>query len=159
MGGIGSGGRRIGAGRKGKSAEEKRLGGNAGHRGRVLAHPSAPTTMPAAPLPEVDEADAPNDLTTEERLVWLRLAPLALAQKTLKPATELAFSLLCRNIALERRFAASVMDAGGANHRGIIQRVENGLAAFNLRPFGKPSVEAEEPKRSRLEQFLLGGKR
>ncbi|HYM24444.1 MAG TPA: hypothetical protein VEU08_14610 [Vicinamibacterales bacterium] len=158
MGGVGSGGSRIGSGRKRKNAEERRLDGNAGRRGRILPHPSASSTStPPASLPEVDEADAPNELTADERKVWMELAPHALAKKTLTPATSLAFCLLCKNIALERRFAVSVMDAGGANHRGIIQRIQVDLAAFNLRPFGKAAVEAEEPQRSRLEQFLLGG--
>jgi hypothetical protein len=74
----------------------------------------------------------------------LKLAPLAFKRKTLIRATAYAFELLCRNIVLERRYADSVTDAGSAGHRGMIQRVENGLAAFELRPFGKPIYEPED---------------
>jgi hypothetical protein len=145
MGGVGSGGRRPGAGRKGKSEAERALTGNAGHRSKVVRHPSVPPAPPAAasaglsvpPPVVVDEADAPNDLTVEERQVWLRLAPFALGNGTLTPAWSFAFSLLCRNIALERRYASSVTDAGGASHRGLIQRIDAELLRFNLSPCGK----------------------
>ena len=33
-----------------------------------------------------------------------------------------------------------------AAHRGMIQRVENGLSAFDLRPFGKPIFDPDEEK-------------
>lgn len=151
MGGKGSGGNRPGAGRKPKSAEERRLAGNAGHRGRVLAHPSVPATSVAAPiatipapLPVVDEADAPNDLDMDERRVWMELAPLAMAQGTLTPSKSFAFRLLCRNIVLERRYASSVTDAGGASHRGMIQALDRELLRFGLSPCGKPEVAGEQ---------------
>lgn len=158
MGGFGSGGKRVGSGRKRKTAAERLIDGNAGRRGRVLAHPSA-AAVPSAPLPAVDETDAPDELAPEERNIWLKLAPYALANKSLTPSTSTAFVMLCKNIALERRFAVSVMDAGGPNHRGMIQRVQADLAAFNLRPFGKASSGEEAPKRSKLEEFLLAGRK
>lgn len=46
MGGKGSGGRRIGSGRKRKSDLERAIGGNAGHRGVVLQHPSSTAVAP-----------------------------------------------------------------------------------------------------------------
>jgi hypothetical protein len=49
---------------------------------RVLAHPS----VPAAPVEsvELNETQAPNDLTVDERLVWMELARIALGRgKTL----------------------------------------------------------------------------
>lgn len=145
MGGLGSGGKRPGSGRKPKSEAERRLDGNAGHRGRVLAHPSAPdrpvsvapTAAPPA-APGVEEFDAPNDLTMEERHVWMELAPHAFENGTLTKATSLAFRLLCRNIVLERRYGMSILEAGTANHRGMIQRIDAELLRFSLAPCGKP---------------------
>lgn len=133
MGGKGSGGQRVGAGGKPKSIAEKVLQG------------SATTSERAHSLPAVDEFDAPNDLTTAERLVWLRLAPSAFAARTLVKATEYQFVMLCRNIVLEREIAADVDQRGGANHRGIIQRIDAELARFCLAPMGKPII-AETPK-------------
>lgn len=150
MGGIGSGGRRPGSGRKPKSEAARALDGNAGHRGRVLQHPKAAEVPAPAPLPVVDETDAPNDLNTEERLVWLELAPHALANGTLTKATSLAFRLLCKNVVLERLYAASVNDRGGANHRGMIQRIDAELLRFNLAPCGK-RLEGAEPARPQVD--------
>lgn len=135
------GGRRPGAGRKPKSAAERALDGNAGHRGRVLTHPTASTYVPPPPPPVLDEADAPNDLSFDERTVWLELAPHAIANGTLTDATALSFRILCRNIVLERAFASSVNDKGSANHRGMLQRVDAELLRFNLSPCGKPVAE------------------
>ena len=150
MGGKGSGGYRARAGRKALTEEQRALGGNAGHRGRVLSHPSAP-----AP-PVVDEFDAPDDLTTDERNVWLKLAPHAFQAGTLTKATSLAFCVLCRNIVLERTYMASVGERGTANHRGILQRVEGGLDAFQLRPQGRrmPSADPVAKPASPLSRFL-----
>lgn len=107
----------------------------------VTAFPS-----PASIEPEIltDEAHAPDELTLDERLVWLRLAPLAVEKGTLTKATAFAFVLLCRNIVLERRLAQSVQEAGSASHRGMIQRVDAELGDFALRAFGKPLVQKKK---------------
>ena len=150
MGGIGSGGRRPGTGRKRKSALQKAIGGHAGHRGKVLTHPSAAGTAVAV----VEEFDAPDGLTFDERAVWLRLAPHAFAARTLTKATALAFELLCRNVVLERRLAASALGCAGADHRGLIQRVDAELLGFNLRPCGKATYDAEpETVTNPLDKF------
>lgn len=135
------GGRRPGAGRKPKSEAERALDGNANHKGRVLTHPAASTYVVPPALPALDESDCPNDLSFDERKVWLELAPHAIANGTLTDATALSFRLLCRNVVLERAFANSVNDKGSANHRGILQRVDAELLRFNLSPCGKPMVE------------------
>lgn len=140
MGGVGSGGPRPGAGRKKKSDEARALDGNARQRARVLPHPSAgeaPAVTPT-PLPVLTDADAPADFTPDERKAWLELAPFALQNRTLTPATALGFRMLCRNVALERMYSQSVTDRGGANHRGLIQRIDAELLRFNLAPCGKP---------------------
>lgn len=147
MGGQGSGGLRTGAGRKSKRLAEKVLAGTASKQQRQAG----------AKLPVVEEFDAPNDLTTEERLVWMRLAPSAFAARTLTKATEYQFVMLCRNIVLERRIAANEELVGGANHRGIIQRVDAELARFMLAPMGKPIVDAVEKPVDPFSEFESDG--
>lgn len=147
MGGVGSGGRRTGAGRKPKSAEERRIAGNAGKRGRVLAHPSAPPApiVPPPPArPPLNEEDAPNDLSLEERQVWLRLAVKAREVGTLTEDTADYFKMFCRVVCLEEKYSKSVMDAGSANHRGLIQRAAAMYKDFNIAPFGKPVVGGKQ---------------
>lgn len=137
MGGKGSGGARPGAGRKSKRDRERWLHGS---RGR--------STAAKAPPPVVDHQDVPTDLglTTEERLVWLRLAPEAMTLGTLTPATEYQFGLLCQNIVLERELRRDLEQRGGSNHRGIIQRIDAELLRFCLAPMGKPIVEEKKPE-------------
>src|SRR6187549_2782629 len=97
----GHGGRRPGSGRKPKADAIRALDGNAGHRSKVVKHPSVPNEPPPPPvLPAVDEADAPNDLDFEQRKVWLELAPHAIANRTLTDATALGFRMLCRNVVM-----------------------------------------------------------
>jgi hypothetical protein len=133
VGGRGSGGARAGAGRKPKELAAKILEGSASPR------------QQARSLPKVEEFDAPNDLTRDERLVWLDLAPHAFQSRTLNRATSYSFRMLCRNIVLEREIAADAEQRGGANHRGIIQRVDAELLRFCLSPIGKPIVSDEKP--------------
>ena len=133
MGGRGSGGSRVGSGRKSKRLAEKVL------------HGTALLKEKRAEKPLVDEFDAPDDLSRDERLVWLELAPHAFTARTLTRGTSYAFRLLCRNVVLERAISIDPDQRGGANHRGIIQRIDAELQAFSLRPMGKPLLE-EAPK-------------
>ena len=154
---MGRGGFRVGAGRKKKNPIARALDANAGHRGRVLAHPSVPAGV--SPPAVVDEAAVPNELTLEERQVWLRLAPHALAAKTLTEAWAYAFIVLCRNIVLERRYALSVTDAGGASHRGLIQRIDAELRQFRLAPCGETSSgRADVPTVDPLKDKYFGSR-
>jgi hypothetical protein len=43
--------------------------------------------------------------------------------------------------------------AGGANHRGMIQRVDAELARFCLSPFGKPMYAAPAATVTPLDRF------
>jgi len=149
------GGRRAGSGRKPKTRLEKEVTGNPGHRGRVLPGPGAGVVLVVAAPSTVDP---PDDLPVEERAVWVVLAPHAIAARTLTPATALGFRMLCRNVVLEHTLATGE-DRGGPNHRGILQRVDAELAAFCLRPFGKPIYEAEPvaTPANPLEKFLKRG--
>lgn len=135
MGGRGSGGPRPGSGRKPKEPNLKVLHGAAMRSDRPKA----------GKVVEFDHFDAPDDLTVDERLVWLRLAPHAFKAGTLSPATEYQFVMLCRNIVIERRLAADVEQLGGSSHRGIIQRIDAELQRFCLSPMGKPlAVETKD---------------
>lgn len=119
----------------------------------MLEHPSAGQVPVVSPI---DEFDVPDSLTLPERQVWLKLAPYAFANRTLTKATGLAFELLCRNVVLEREIAKEPKAIGGPNHRGLIQRVDAELSAFNLRPFGKP-IYQEQPVQqpvNPLEKYL-----
>lgn len=122
------GGARVGAGRKPKEAP---LAALHGHRARPLVDAAPPAA--AGPLAPVDP---PPGLTAPVRKLWDELAPHALGERTLTPATAAAFELLCRQILLERKLSRSP-DRGGSAHRGMMQRVEAGLSRFRLAPTGK----------------------
>lgn len=150
MGGKGSGGKRVGAGRKPKM--------------KVVPPSKHPVTAPKVPSTNsdaggsdpIEEFDAPDDLSADERKVWLKLAPHAFKRHTLTRATAMSFEMLCRNIVIERTLAKDVEQVGGANHRGIIQRIDAELLRFDLSPNGKPhgDVAGEKPKvQSALERL------
>jgi len=111
---------------------ERHVTGNPGHRGQVIAYPHAPVTV------EVESFDVPTALTPDAQRIWQRLAPFAFANGTLTRATALAFEMLCRHVVLVERYEALPEEAGNANHRGLIQRVDTELLRFNLSPCGKP---------------------
>lgn len=152
MGGKGSGGARTGSGPKPKARSQKWLAGTGARK------------RPPAPV-AVDEFDATNDLSPDERHVWMRLAPHAFKARTLTPATEYQFVMLCRNIILERELALDLKQVGGANHRGIIQRVDAELARFGLAPMGKPMPDEAPKAGDEWDEFdqpltvLQGGKK
>jgi hypothetical protein len=137
MGGKGSGGRRVGSGKKRKSALEHAVSGTTGPRGVLLSHPSSTAIAP------VEMFDPPAGLRGHALGVWHALAPSAFEARTLTRATEVAFMILCRNVALERRLAVGKYTAGRSNHRGMIQRVDAELTKFCLSPFGK-AMHAEQ---------------
>lgn len=165
MGGRGSGGRRVGSGRKGKLAV-------------VVRHPSAPAIAsidavdppaelqgsaaelatltsqlafleqadgPGEPNPQIAELEARiEELEGQARAlaIWHELAPRAVAKRTLTPETAAAFAMLCRAVVQERALSASPATAGGTNHRGLMHRVATWMKDFCLSPFGKPLTEA-----------------
>ena len=148
MGGRGSGGVRVGSGRKPKEDALKVLHGTA--TPRQLARTGAnhpPTTA------KIEDVPIPADLPAEAQAVWRELAPYALAARTLTPGTAFAFQLLCRNVVLERNYANSVNDRGGGNHRGMIQRIDSELARFCLAPFGKPVMTEAPPPADPFDEF------
>lgn len=134
MGGKGSGGARPGAGRKRRDPRASWLTG------------AKPGPKPVAQRPDiVSDVKAPKYLTAEELEVWKELAPFALAEKTLTPATVMAFATLCRNIVILRKLEAAPLTCAGPDHRGMLARVEMGWARFRLLPDGKPVIGDEKP--------------
>lgn len=137
------GGRRPGSGRKRKSLQA-----------RVLAHPSVPTTNQQSP---VEEFDAPDDLTLDERAVWLKQAPHAFRQRTLTRSSALSFERYCKVVVMERNEAKS-SGMGGANHRGLLKQINAYELQFILTPCGAAMPDAAapaalEPPASKLSRF------
>jgi len=151
MGGRGSGGRRRGSGRKRQSDLERAIGGDAGHRGVVLQHPSSTAVAP------IVEFDPPATLRGKALAVWHELAPHAFAARTLTPATTAAFVMLCRGVVKERAYWRSTWGAAGADHRGLMQRVGTWMKDFCLSPLGKPVYAAHvEAPANPLDRFTKG---
>jgi hypothetical protein len=120
------GGRRVGAGRKPKN-----------RTANVLQHPSSAVRPPSTnEASAVEEFDAPNDLAADERLIWLKQAPFAFANRTLTRATALAFERYCKLVVLERNEAKS-SGMGGPNHRGLVKQINALELQFLLAPAGK----------------------
>lgn len=134
------GGRRPGSGRK-KSA-------------KVLQHTSVPpsTNYPEAP---VEEFDAPDCLSHDERAIWLIQSPHAFRNRTLTRSTALAFERYCKAVVWERCEAASSA-RGGPNHRGLLKQINTYELQFMLAPCGKPLMELPAVKaepQSALSKF------
>lgn len=133
---MGRGGRRAGAGRKPKNPTAA----------RVLKHPSVPpTTNDPSPI---EEFDAPDDLTMEERSVWMKQAPHAFANRTLTRASAMAFERYCKVVVMERKEAESSA-RGGANHRGLLKQINTYELQFLLTPSGKAMPMVDNPAGSR----------
>jgi hypothetical protein len=107
----------------------------------VLSHPSVPTTNQAPPI-QVEEFDAPDALTMEERAVWLKQAPHAFKKGTLTRASALAFERYCRVVVLEVAESKSSGN-GGPNHRGLLKQINDYEKQFLLVPDGRPMVEPD----------------
>ncbi len=171
MGGRGSGGRRIGSGRKLKSALERAISGVPGARGTILAHPSSTAVAP------VERFEPPAYLTTPPGLAGLRLeltrrteacaegwqiaeaqarvdALTAIGREALAVWAELAPEAFEARTLTRATTAAFVMlcramaieratDVPDADHRGLMQRVATWLKDFGLAPLGKPLYAAE----------------
>lgn len=133
------GGARVGAGRPRRDPASAWLKGDTVKRGPRPVRPVASVGAPA-------QVERPSHLDAEGLAVWAELAPHALELRTLTPATAMAFGDLCRAIVFERKLALSPLAAAGADHRGMMARVEAGRARFRLTPDGKPVVSLEQPK-------------
>jgi hypothetical protein len=141
VGGVGSGGFRVGAGRKKKNQTQHWLGGDAGKRGHGKKDKKV-----APPADEAVEVIAPPWVLEEPvRNVWESLAPHACAARTLTAATTRDFRDLCELIvdldsARVARRQLGWTDEGirmATAYRGLVSRVEAKMRAFKLAPIGK----------------------
>jgi hypothetical protein len=147
MGGKGSGGSgpRMGRWRSGpakKDARAVKLGGNAGRR----TISAGETQVPVASSDVV----RPADLDGAAAETWNALAPFALAAGTLTPATALAFAFLCRVVVEESVLRNDPEKRSGADHRGIMARMNDLLGRFGLHATGKPMAV---PKPAEVDPF------
>ncbi len=156
------GGARVGAGRKPKPCAtagclRRRVPKKpyclecARRPSNVLQHPSAPAQGLQIPTtngaPEVEEFEAPDSLSMDERAVWMKQAPFAFKNGTLTRASSLSFERYCRVVVLEQNEAKSSA-MGGANHRGLLKQINAYELQFLLTPAGKPMpqpAKAETP--------------
>lgn len=123
----------------------------------VLQHPSVPPQAHALrvePTVALDEADAPNDLTLDERHVWLEFAPIAMKNGRLGEATAAAFKNYCRWVKLERDCSASVIDRGSSTHDRAMKWAARFYEEFSLTPGGRAVVEPSAQVRDEDEEFF-----
>ena len=133
---------------------------------------ATPEAVSAAAVP-LASVECPPGIPEEQQAVWAMLAPLAVERRTLTPATALAFRDLCEAIIVKRELLAIIqkdgytiskvtlqMDESGggvqlmepkahpllSQFRGLMQRVETGLARFRLTGDGKAIEADQEPK-------------
>lgn len=153
MGGRGSGGRRIGAGRKRK---DNVVAFTHGSRQRAASGVEA-TVNQAVVVP-------PEDIQPAELEVWARLAPDALRAGTLSPSTARSFvRLVCLPEVLYAQALATLEREGWTYQKQTemgaepkthpeqqrlefwYRRIVDGHREFKLSPFGKPVVELAKP--------------
>lgn len=147
MGGVGSGGFRVGAGRKKKNQTQHWLGGDAGKRGLGKRGKKAP------PPPDTTVIAPPWTLDEKTRNVWESLAPHACTARTLTPATTRDFRDLCELVVDLDGVRVAMRQAGwtddglrlATTYRGLVQRVEAKMRAFRLAPIGR-EMATEAPK-------------
>lgn len=169
MGGRGSGGSRLGAGRKSKDSALALVHGSRDRGTRPTANAEAagvPAVKSAAVVP-------PDDLPTDQRAVWDSLAPLALANGSLTSETVAGFRHLCKCSAVESALLAAIQAKGWQTDRvtlkmdesggglqvvevkandlitkwqAMLVRVENGMARFRLTGDGKDRGAPAAPK-------------
>jgi hypothetical protein len=171
VGGRGSGGRRVGSGRKKQSDLERAIGGDAGKRGVVLQHPNATAVAP------VETFGPPRYLTHPPALRALKaalaqakrqqaeLSAIANAQEKLDAVIvqsravlavwhELAPQAFEARTLTRATVSAFAMlcravavertsDIPDADHRGLMQRVATWMKDFGLAPLGKPMYAAQ----------------
>ena len=155
MGGRGSGGRRIGAGRKPKDNLVAFIQGSRQRGGRP----------PESPVVTAVPVECPADTAEPERAIWALHAPDAIKAGTLTPQTALSFvQLVCEPRAVYNQILKSIEIEGLTfwqdtesgkvlkKHPLITdlnnwhRRVDNGHKAFALAPMGKPVAVPAKPK-------------
>jgi hypothetical protein len=143
MGGKGSGGRRIGAGRKPKTAREHWLTGDAGKRGLALVERPAdagapkakrrPQKEPSAAVAVIGAAgEVPSELEPPEAVFWERWAPRAKVNGTLTEDTTPGFVLLCQTAADAQQCRAEIYSRGIVAARTAMKETGNDDEAMEV---------------------------
>jgi hypothetical protein len=118
-----------------------------------LVLPAAPAVTPADPNGLLEP---PADLVAADAEIWRRLAPLALAERTLTLSKAPGFRALCRRWAYCAALDARIREVGIATHEAtaLLMRLEKweqllnaSVGDFSLRSFGKPAT-SEKPKKA-----------
>jgi phage terminase small subunit len=158
MGGKGSGGSRVGAGRRRQNSAIAAVLGT--------RRDDIPTLAPVE-MPSDGPMEAPIALSVAAAAIWTELEPLAKGQGTLLPSTKLAFGDLCEAVALKRALLARV-EADGyvvssvqgikahpllARYQTTLQQTKDMLTRFKLAPIGKEIAAPEEKTQSPLEKL------
>ena len=165
--GTGHGGARPNSGRPRKLDSVRSL-----REQRRKRHGRANVARPAPRKAPPVAVAKPKGLPAGQSVVWDMLAPQALLQRTLTPATVFAFVGLCEAIVLKRdilavieadglmqnRLSTKMDESGGgeqvfeskahpllAKWTALYARVEAGLTRFRLEPMGKELAPVEEP--------------
>ena len=89
MGGKGSGGRRIGSGRKKKPTHLRGIDGGAGRRGPA---PASDAELPPVPTTDAALLEPPAGSTVAEAAIWRSWAPQVIVNGTLTASTSAAFA-------------------------------------------------------------------
>jgi hypothetical protein len=141
------GGRRVGAGRKPKAKGPGVVIGMDGRR----QNPPLPGVSSEPDHDDVDLLVPPSDLTPGARRAWRRMAPAAIDQQTLVPATVWGFRRLCtlwnRADLMDQQLQRAGSGPRGAALQGTALKLETrldaALARFKLTGFGKPADKKE----------------
>lgn len=109
-------------------------------------HVVAPSIQPHAPVAQTVGVVRP-DMPDEVAAFWDVLAPLALEQGTLVPATALELKLTCE-VAVQQRLALANIRNGYGGYATLTKILEGKLRAFRLAPMGRelaPPASKEKP--------------
>lgn len=180
MGGKGSGGHRVGAGRRRQGQAAGELKGSRRARARTKGNQNNQTApnqteqaaTAAQPTPDRLESvlipDPPGSLTLDELAEWNDLAPRAAKVGTLTDDTKFALRDLCQARVLKDRLLRKVSDHGDvvmasngnlAAHplltrfTTLLQRVEAGMMRFKLAPIGKEIEPTGEKSADPFSEF------
>lgn len=169
MGGKGSGGKRVGAGRKPKSAREHWLTGDAGKRGLALVErpvdegsEEPPRRRPARPaavdVPMIGPGgEVPADLLPGERVFWERFAPLAKANGTLTTESTPGFVVLCQTAYDAQVCRAEIYQRGIVATRTVMVETGNddeAMEAVTVELKAHPLWPSYRGLKGRLEQLM-----
>jgi len=148
MGGFGSGGSRVGAGRPAKNQQQARLHGT--RQRSKMARPSASTAR-------LDLIPAPDGMGPKAVAAWNENAPAAIQEQTLHAATVGAFREFCELIVERDRVHASLQafqwpeqtssetNQLATQWRALCKEVRMTRAAFRLAPVGKAAAVPDAP--------------